>query len=207
MFTSGPIAHFAKLSHMLPPNTNPAEFLLDIINAEFVDPQEVQKVIDAWAGANILHGEAASGSVLAELSTAPENKGLVGQISKPARELYFVLTRQVCIIFRDPMLYLGRAIMFLLTGVLIAIFYIKDRSLDQSHVIGRFWTAGWFLSVPSLFGVVAVYAFNEEFKSIRTEVKNGMFSARSYLLSTLLMQLPMMPFLGICAVGVSGFGM
>jgi len=32
----------------MPPNTNPAEFMLDLVNNEFTDPVSVAEVIDVW---------------------------------------------------------------------------------------------------------------------------------------------------------------
>ena len=32
----------------MPPNTNPAEFMLDLVNNEFTDPESVAEVIDVW---------------------------------------------------------------------------------------------------------------------------------------------------------------
>jgi hypothetical protein len=32
----------------MPPNTNPAEFMLDLVNNEFTDPEAVAEVIAVW---------------------------------------------------------------------------------------------------------------------------------------------------------------
>jgi hypothetical protein len=42
-------AYFDSIGHTLPPATNPAEHLLDIVNADFSSSEEVDKMIDIWA--------------------------------------------------------------------------------------------------------------------------------------------------------------
>ena len=41
-------AHFEALGHALPELTNPADFMLDLVNADFVDRVEVDRLLDAW---------------------------------------------------------------------------------------------------------------------------------------------------------------
>ena len=54
-------------------------------------------------------------------------------------------------------------------------------------------------------GVVAVYALNDEFKSIKSEVKNGMVSSVSYILAKTILVIPIMFIFSIFALGVPGF--
>jgi hypothetical protein len=61
------------------------------------------------------------------------------------------------------------------------------------------------MAVPTSLGVVGVFAFNEEFKAIQKEVKNGMYTSWAFLLSASLLQLPMLFILSIFAVGIPGF--
>tara|TARA_B100001741_G_scaffold311521_1_gene312867 strand:- start:1029 stop:1796 length:768 start_codon:yes stop_codon:yes gene_type:complete len=69
------------------------------------------------------------------------------------------------------------------------------------------WLLVWHIGVPTSLGVVAVYSYNEEFSAIKREIKNGMLRPFSYLFSNALIQLPLMLFLGMCAISVSGYGM
>ena len=59
-----------------------------------------------------------------------------------------------------------------------------------------------FIAVPSNMGVVAVYALNEEFKSILRESKNGMISPFSYVLSKTILVLPILFIFGLFALGI-----
>ena len=58
------------------------------------------------------------------------------------------------------------------------------------------------MGVPSNMGVVAVYALNEEFKSILRESKNGMISPYSYVLSKTILVFPIFFIFGLFALGI-----
>ena len=55
-----------------------------------------------------------------------------------------------------------------------------------------------------LIGVIAVYAYNVESFSIRREIKNGMIHPAAYLISNLVIQLPLLLIASIFAISVSG---
>jgi hypothetical protein len=61
------------------------------------------------------------------------------------------------------------------------------------------------IAVPSNMGVVAVYALNDEFKSILRETKNGMVSPISYILAKTILVLPIMFIFAVFALGIPGF--
>ena len=54
-------------------------------------------------------------------------------------------------------------------------------------------------------GVVAVYALNDEFKSIIVESKNGMVSSVSYVLAKTILVLPIMFIFALFAIGIPMF--
>ena len=54
-------------------------------------------------------------------------------------------------------------------------------------------------------GVVAVYAMNEEFKSVKKEIKNGMVSPYSYVLAKTILEIPIMFAFALCALGVQAY--
>ena len=54
-------------------------------------------------------------------------------------------------------------------------------------------------------GVVAVYALNDEFKSIQRESQNGMFSAGSYVFVKSLLTLPILFLFALCALLIPSY--
>ena len=68
-----------------------------------------------------------------------------------------------------------------------------------------FW---WWVLTESYgcaVGVVAVYALNDEFKSILRESKNGMVSPMSYVISKSIMVLPVIYIISLFALVIPGF--
>ena len=87
--------------------------------------------------------------------------------------------------------------------------FVKARDRVQGQVIARLWLTTWIGTVPTNLGVIAVYAYNEEFFAIRREVKNGMLSPVSYMIANLGIQVPLMfilcAFASISAYGILDF--
>jgi hypothetical protein len=100
---------------------------------------------------------------------------------------------------------LGRGAIFLFTCLFFSIIYIAQRERDQDQVLNKVWLMVWFIGVPTNMGVVAVWAYNAEFKSVRREVKNGMVSPSAYLLATSLIQFPVMFLFGIFGLGIPAY--
>jgi ABC-2 type transporter len=99
-------------------------------------------------------------------------------------------------------LYLGRTAVFLITNTIFALVYLKARKYDQDQAINKMWINIWHVGVASNMGVVAVYALNEEFKSIVREAKNGMTGPMTYVLAKTILVLPVMFVFAIFALGI-----
>jgi hypothetical protein len=69
------------------------------------------------------------------------------------------------------------------------------------------WYVIWIIGCPSCMGVVAVYAYNTEFVSIKREVKNGMVSPLSYLLTNTLLTIPVMFVFALFGTGIGAYAM
>jgi ABC-type multidrug transport system ATPase subunit len=198
------VSYFASLGYITPKNTNPAEFLLDCINAEFTDSQAVNKVLDDWVNVEVSELRNQERSVTLKISDSEPDASSLAKLSF-TEQLYFAMRRQCYITIVDPMIYVGRAVMYLFGCTFFAIIYVYSRERKQDQVFNHLWIVTWFMGVPTSLGVIGVFAFNDEFKSIQKEVKNGMYSSWAYLISSLTLQLPMLFILAVFAVGVPGF--
>ena len=202
------IGYFEGIGHAMPRHTNPAEFLLDLVNADFTPKAEVDKILDAWrdhiaAGAAVLSPKTAAAVAAAQgaKGAAPAAAG-VG----PLAQVAVMLRRHGYLVVKDPVLYLGRALVFINSSIYFAIVYLKARDLDQDNVLSRAWLTVWYIGVPANMGVVAVFALNAEFRSIRREIKNGMISPAAYLIAKGLLEIPIMLLFAVCALGPAAYG-
>mmetsp|Transcript_76097 Transcript_76097/g.217263 ORF Transcript_76097/g.217263 Transcript_76097/m.217263 type:complete len:394 (+) Transcript_76097:76-1257(+) len=194
---TGALDYFASIGHTIPPNTNPAEFYLDLVNNDFVAQEEVDTILDAWAGKNKDAG--------AFVPKSPTSS--TADLVPMSKQIKVMMNRHGKLVYMDPVLYIGRAIIFLVANIYFALVYIKARDRNQDQVTNRMWLVIWMMGVPANMSVVAVYAYNAEFNSVRKEIKNGMCSPASYLLAKSLLEIPLMFLFGICALGPAAYGL
>ena len=168
--------------------------MLDLVNSEFTDKDQVLSILDTWAtrppppptSPTPLSAERAPHTLLSEVA--------------------ILLRRHFTLVFRDPMVYLGRCLMFCFICSFFAVIYVKSRDRVQEQVLFRMFLIMWHVGVPTSLGVIAVYVYNTEFFSVKKEVKNGLYKPLSYMIANFIIQVPFMVILSICAVTISGYG-
>lgn len=191
--------YFGSIGHELPPNTNPADFLLDCVNADFAGDEVVDKILDTWT---------AEGSKSVELPTVTtkEEKVLTGGINLAmASQIKIMFKRHWMLAKRDYALYTGRMFMFMASHIFFGLVYIKARDRKQDQVLNRAWIIIWYHCINSCMGCVAVYAFNQEFVSIKREMKNGMVGGTAYLVARFLIEIPMMLVTSVVSLTIPGW--
>ncbi|KAL7574129.1 hypothetical protein ACA910_014814 [Epithemia clementina (nom. ined.)] len=195
--------YFENIGYPMPDDTNPAEFFLDLVNSDFTEAAEVTKILDTWE-------EKGPGVVSSHHSAHGKDEGDeegVVNLTKHrlAPQITVLFRRQFLMVIRDPILYIGRSIMFFLSNMIFALVYLSARSDNQDQVLNKFWVVIWFVAVPTQLGVVAVYALNDEFKSLLRETKNGMLHGVSYVIAKSCLSLPIMYIFALFSLGVPFF--
>lgn len=198
------IPYFRGIGSPCPANTNPAEFFLDLVNADFSDDVVVDRLLDTWEehkpdGRLSKHGSA--------VHEADEDQHGVaeGVHTSLGQEIKIMFQRHALLISRDPVLYIGRTFAFLFVNCFFAFVYWKARPFVQERTVDKTWINVWFAAVSTNMGVVAVYALNDEFKSIVREGRNGMVSGLSYVLAKIVLVLPIMMLFSIFGIGIPTF--
>jgi len=191
--------YFKSIGHPMPARTNPAEFMLDVVNAEFSDPEQVEKVLEAWE-----NSKEKRDPEQVEIKKGYENQNISN--TSLCSQVQTLLRRHWVITVRDPSLYLGRMVMFMIACSFFAVIYIQARDRVQDQALFRMFLIMWFIGVPTSLGVVVVYVYNEEYKAIRKEVRNGMVNPIAYLIARTIIELPMMILLAISALGIAAYG-
>ena len=188
------VAHFEGLGHALPPLTNPADWLLDLVNADFADAEAVAGLLDAWAAKgldeSLTGGKGDDGGVDDDWGVEPTL----------ASQLVPQLRRQAWLLSRDVLLWV-RAVCFLLGNLYFTIVYIKARERRQDQVLNRMWLNVWYVGVPSMVTCLLVFALNFESRLVRTEAANGMVSPVAYLVARSLLELPIVVMFTLFALG------
>lgn len=198
--------YFASIGHPMEEMTNPAEFVLDLVNADFSSDEMVDKIIDEWQSRRSAddQDDEMEGKDFAPL------KNSFHDLTKSRRSFCHKLTtlfrRHALMISRDPILYVGRSVALFFASIFFAIVYWYSRERVQEQVVNYFFAHCWFISVGTLLAVVAVYELNGEFKSVLREVKNGLIHPLAYICAKNVLVLPVMFIFGICGMTVSAYG-
>jgi len=172
-------AHLERIGKPLPPNANPAEYALDVVNADFTSKAAVKSILDAWPA----YAPASAPRGLRALADVPRKAGFV-------RQAAVLLRRHAALTVREPVLYAARLAMVFFTNLFFAIVWVKTREYTQEVALQKFFMMAFCVGVPALYTMVAVYALNVEFTAVRKEIKDGMYSPNAYALANLLLQLP-----------------
>jgi hypothetical protein len=201
------LPYFERIGYDCPPNMNPGEFLMDLVNADFSAEEAVDKILDRWEESK---PEANTSLHNVKLAEPSEELGADEGVTNFRRtsfseELRILFRRQALNIIRDPILYLGRCLVFLVTNLVFAIVYLKARDFTQDQALNKMWVAIWCVGVPTNMGVVAVYSLNDEFKSILRESKNGMISGTAYVVAKTFLTFPIFFVFAIFALGIPMF--
>ena len=93
--------YFKGIGKPFPLACNPAEYMLDIVNREFSDPAEVDRIIGEWKSGD-----------LAVASEKVVDKGPIYRVNF-ATQTMVLLKKHFKLTMRDPTVYLGRLIMFI----------------------------------------------------------------------------------------------
>ena len=199
------LPYFTKIGMPVPAQMNPAEFMLDLVNKDFSDAGQVNRALTAWQE----HGLTEHQQRIEDTAEAFDGKGTtkgheysVGLLS----QIGTMFHRHNLLAMRDPTLYTGRILMFLVCTVFFAIIYVKARVRNQEQALQRMWFIIWLICVPCNMSIGAVYAYNIEFNAIQREVKNGMISPVSYLLANSILLVPVVFVLAATVLSVAGYG-
>lgn len=181
-----------------------AEHFLDLVNPDFSDEAEVNKILDTWQEMRPDKNNSSHHKKKEEDDEGQEGVTKFKRVTF-ATELSILFRRQGTLIVRDPILYLGRCVMFLVVNLVFAFVFLSCRDYTQDQAVNKAWVNIWYMGVPSNMGVVAVYVLNEEFKAVRREVKNGMISPLAYVVAKSVLVLPIMILFSLFALVIPHF--
>ena len=180
-------SYLQKLGHPNPENQNPAEFALDLVNKDFTDGASVQALLEKWSPSPLSDG----GAQAAQLPPPHRTAGFCWQVA--------VLTRRQWMLTRkEPMLYLGRAVMSTFVMCFFSIVYLKTRNRVQEQSTQRFFFSTFIVGVPTNLGVLVILSANAEFKTVKREIKDGQYGPIAQFFANQIVALPALFFISAC---------
>ncbi|KAJ6049236.1 uncharacterized protein N7446_007435 [Penicillium canescens] len=189
-------SYFNDIGHPIPTNTNPAEFLLDIISADFNSSKElaqerVQAIQVAWAESAASEAMNRRVSDRAQSVDKDGEDALIDDMARPGPLLITsaLLHRSFIKSYRDVVAYGIRIVMYL--GLAIMMGTVWLRLHPSQEYIQPFINAIFFGSAFMSFMAVAyVPAFLEDRATFAKERANGLYGATPFMVSNFLIGLP-----------------
>jgi len=167
----------------VPPATNPADFMLDVVNKDFVSEEEVEKVL---AKCTPIEDTAQINASVPEHHVHP-----LGAQIKVLLHKHAVLT------LRDPAMYALRIGAFIFVSFFFGVLYWDSRKENQDVVFMRMFYMWWTSNIPPALGMLPLVAQYYESTVIKREVTDGSYKISTFVLANTLIQLPMMFVLAI----------
>ncbi|CBF69609.1 hypothetical protein AN6369.2 [Aspergillus nidulans FGSC A4] len=186
-------SYFGSIGYPIPPQTNPAEFILDIVSSDFMSEKnsmrnDVEAIQSAWS-------QSPESSRLKQQRTEFAEKGsrrvVVDEASRPGLLSITIslLHRLLIKSYRDVVAYGIRIVMYM--GLAIMMGTVWLRLGTEQEYIQPFINAIFFGSAFMSFMAVAyVPAYLEDRATFTKERANGLYGALPFIISNFIIGLP-----------------
>jgi hypothetical protein len=187
ILSGGSVAYSGKANEMtsylrmigrpVPMHTNPAEFVMQLVNADFAPKEEVDQVVAAWTQ------PPARAQMISPLPPLKGETPTWVQL-----EILFSQTKTVA--FRDPYMYAARVPFLVFVTFFMCYNFIETRNTTQDQVQRRsalVWTLTVLAPLGGTFFLYALWVMNP---LIKRDIKHGMYSALNYCIVFTFVQIP-----------------
>ncbi|PWY71858.1 ABC transporter [Aspergillus eucalypticola CBS 122712] len=189
--------YFDSIGYSLPMNTNPAEFILDLVSSDFagsthaMSKDQVQRIHTSWSESSNAAALIEQVSQRSTISEKQSEKLDMDKLSRPGI-LSITLTllhRSFIKSYRDVVAYGIRIVMYLGLAIMMGTVWLRLHT-EQSY-IQPFINAIFFGSAFMSFMAVAyVPAFIEDRMTFIKERANGLYGALPFIVSNFIIGLP-----------------
>ena len=185
--------YFNQIGYSLPPETNPAEFFLDLINIDLDKDGDVkartQHILDTWATSQ---QRKTLDEDIEKLTSTPSKIDLTKlKLPKPSHWVVplTLLHRSWIKSYRDMVAYEIRVIMYLGLAILMGTVFLRLKT-SQEYIqpfINAIFFGGAFMS---FMAVAYVPAFLEDLHTFQRERADGLVGPLSFMISNFVIGLP-----------------
>ncbi|KAJ5195417.1 uncharacterized protein N7498_008855 [Penicillium cinerascens] len=188
--------YFRNIGRPIPANTNPAEFLLDVVSSDFSSgkesPQEqVEAIQRAWATSAEANTITRQVSSRARTTDKDVNKVVMEDLARPGpvKITTALLHRSFIKSYRDVVAYGIRIVMYLGLAIMMGTVWLRlhpSQEYIQPYVNAIFFGSAFM----SFMAVAYVPAFLEDRANFTKERANGLYGATPFMISNFLIGLP-----------------
>jgi len=181
--------YLATLGKPVPVNTSPSDWMLDVVDRDFTDVDEVDKVLAAYA-------ESSKDLPATQVSPVDLPKHDEANILK---QFCVLFRRQFTLTIRNPVNYISRIVLCFLLGTFFGLLYIESRTQTQDQVFRRQFMSWWLSNVAPMFGTLPLVGQMLDMGMLRREMKDGMYRPLSFILAQGLLEIPLIFLISIAA--------
>lgn len=126
-----------------------SEHFLDIINADFSSNEEVDKILDMWEERDMTGRDSDKANGNKDDDDDVKEGVVSGEHRNALLEAKVMFRRHGLIIARDPLLYVGRAVVFLILNVVFGFVYWKARYAHQDQALNKHFLNLWYCGIAT----------------------------------------------------------
>ncbi|CRG87851.1 hypothetical protein PISL3812_04872 [Talaromyces islandicus] len=185
------VPYFSGLGYHCPPQTNPADFALDLITVdlqqedrEMTTREKVQHLIDAWG-----HNKEVIGRQASHIATPAELGSLKRQMHPLRITFPLVLHRSAVNFFRQPELIMARTSQIIGIAIIMALFFAPMKN-DYAAVQTRMGFVQEFAALYFIGMLQNISVYPPERDVFYREEADNCYSAETFILSYTLLEVP-----------------
>ena len=197
VLSMGRVAYFGKAEKMgaylagvgfpLPADTNPAEFILDLVNKDFTRRPACAA---CWTPGR--RRTAARSGASARTWTANACLKWTAGRDELRRTVVHAHGPFVSVARREPLAYLVRLVANFSATLFFGIIYVETREKVQGQINPRTFFLMFCVGIPMQFILVSNYIYHFQWLSLKKEVKDGMYHPVPAAFASWIVQAPMM---------------
>ncbi|DBA03014.1 TPA: hypothetical protein N0F65_003202 [Lagenidium giganteum] len=180
------IKHFSSVGYECPMYSNPAEYFITLVNADFEGHADIRKLVNAYASSTIAADTASL--IVADRNAVTDFKPVVPVPPSGMRQFWVMMHRNSINNIRNPGIYWVRLFMYFMLSFMVGTMYLyTNKDISQQDLVPLLFYVQAFL----VFMSVAVLPFFIEQRSVfLRERANSSLNVFSYVLANFLAALP-----------------
>ncbi|GLE07867.1 hypothetical protein PINS_up018609 [Pythium insidiosum] len=182
------IEHFAAAGHACPMYANPAEFFIELVNADFEGHADVGQLVTAYANSSVAKNIVSAVEADRHAHATGNTQALTPAKPSALRQFWVLMYRNSLNNIRNPGIYWVRLFMYFMLSFMVGTMYLStNKRISEEDLVPLLFYVQAFL----VFMSVAVLPFFIEQRGVfLRERANSGLSVFSYVLANFLAALP-----------------
>eukprot|EP00298_Acanthocystis_sp_HF-20_P005623 c15728_g1_i2.p1 GENE.c15728_g1_i2~~c15728_g1_i2.p1 ORF type:complete len:628 (-),score=145.66 c15728_g1_i2:74-1957(-) len=209
LFFAGPraslIPHFDSLGYPCPEYTNPADFVLFLVNTDFIEKKETSDEYTTVLVEGYVKSELRENLIKDIDSIEPDNatqettKIIANSLF---HQIWYLTKRAILVAGRDISMYWARLAMYILMAILMGTtwFRLENKQKGVQDRLSAYFFGVAFLCCMAIAGIPG---FIEERLLFLREHASGAYKPSAYVISTFLVATPFIFFISLCFTAVA----